>query len=225
MRGPTPISIIVPIAPGETNWNKLLADLQRAPWECEWIFCGPRKPDALPRGVRWVSARLGRGRQLNAGARAARAPLLWFLHADTRLGPEAFAALDRSLDKEPDGLHFFDLRFWDGPARMAINTAGVWFRSHAMGLPFGDQGFAIRKSLFETLGEFRENLRYGEDHELVWRARRAGVPIRCTGASLQTSARKYRDRGWARVTLDHGVKTIRQGLPELIKLLSDRGMR
>ncbi|MCC7441278.1 MAG: hypothetical protein IT285_06585, partial [Bdellovibrionales bacterium] len=48
---------------------------------------------SLPATVLWVQSERGRARQLNAGARVASRPYLWFLHADTQLpGPELSSA-------------------------------------------------------------------------------------------------------------------------------------
>jgi GT2 family glycosyltransferase len=155
---------------------------------------------------------------MNAAARAARRRYLWFLHADTRFGPGVLAALRRSLAAEPEGLHYFDLGFAPGgPALMPVNAAGVWVRSRLLGMPFGDQGFCLSRRVFARLGGFDEEASYGEDHLLVWKARRAGVPLRCAGARLLTSARKYQERGWLATTARHLYLTYKQALPELLK--------
>ncbi|HZF97242.1 MAG TPA: glycosyl transferase family 2, partial [Pseudoxanthomonas sp.] len=93
---------------------------------------------------------------------------------------------------------------------MALNALGAWFRSRCLGLPFGDQGLALPRALFERLGGFDESLRGGEDHDLVWRARRAGVPLQPARAPLYTSARKYAQRGWGATTAFHLRETWRQ---------------
>lgn len=93
---------------------------------------------------------------------------------------------------------------------MRLNAAGAWIRSHALGLPFGDQGLLLPRRTFERIGGFDPGLARGEDHELVWRLRCAGVPPRPVGAPLFTSARKYAERGWAATTASHLCETWRQ---------------
>lgn len=226
------LAVIIPVAPGDRAWVDLVADLKRLPLDAEILFAGPLPIDALrplfedlasDRNVRWLQAAQGRGCQLNAGVKATHKPYLWFLHADSRFNQPALAALERSLKLQPTALHYFNLRFLDdGPALTKVNAIGVWLRSHLFGLPFGDQGFCLRRSLFERLNGFREDAPYGEDHLLVWQARFQGIPLCCTGKTLQTSARKYRDYGWWPTTLNHLILTTKQAFPEWSRLLSAR---
>src|SRR5438045_5536496 len=54
--------------------------------------------DAARRAAdRLVAASRGRARQMNAGAAMAKAPILLFLHADTRLPPNADLLIDEKL--------------------------------------------------------------------------------------------------------------------------------
>ena len=174
----------------------------------------------------WLVAPRGRARQLNAGARTAERDVLWFLHADSRFADDTASALLTALKAAPEALHFFDLAFLrDGPPAMMLNALGARFRSRFLGMPFGDQGLAIRRSTFHALGGFDESASYGEDHLFVWRVRRAGIALRATGGTLRTSARRYRDRGWARTTGRHVWLTARQALPEWIALVRQRARR
>lgn len=229
------LAVIVPVAPGDTAWVRLMADLKRLPLESEILFVGPELPPkplkhvfdnlASSRNVRWLYSPKGRGRQLNAGVKATQKPYLWFLHADSRLTELALPALEQSLQLQPDALHYFNLAFLnDGPALTAINTVGVWLRTHLLGLPFGDQGFCLARQIFETLGGFREDTSYGEDHLLVWQARTQRISLRCTGALIRTSARKYQEYGWCATTLNHLVLTAKQALPEWLNLLKKRAL-
>jgi hypothetical protein len=175
----------------------------------------------LPADMEVILARGGtRAEALNDGAAAARGGVLWFVHADTRLPEGAVEALRTAVRREPGALLFFDLSF-DGPAVMALNGAGVRLRSRLLRLPFGDQALAIEAALFRRLGGYPPVPR-GEDHLLVWRAHRAGVPVRPVGASVTTSSRRYQARGWARTTARHVALTLRQAAPELLAFLRGR---
>lgn len=229
------LAVIIPVAPGEIAWANLVADLKHLPLETEILFVGPELPSRLlrhlfdelaaSRPVKWLQAPKGRGHQLNLGARVTRKSYLWFLHADSRLTESALYRLEQSLQLQPSGLHYFNLAFLDdGPALTAINAVGAWFRSHLLGLPFGDQGFCLARQMFETLGGFREDARYGEDHLLVWQARTQSVRLCCTGALIKTSARKYREFGWCATTFRHLVLTAKQAFPEWLTLLRQRGL-
>jgi hypothetical protein len=224
------LSVVVPVAPGDESWRGLLVELARAGLSGsgnqghEILLVGveaAKHEDTLPAGARWLAASCGRGRQLNAGAAAASGRWLWFLHADSRLEAGTVASLEHSLRLRPGAMHFFDLCFLgDGPALMRVNDAGVWIRSRLLRMPFGDQGFCVSREIFGRLGGFPEDAPYGEDHLFVWRARRAGVPLLCTGGVLRTSARKYREGGWLRTTARHIARTWKQAIPEILRLRS-----
>lgn len=167
--------------------------------------------------VRWqfIDAPRGRATQQNAGANQADGDWLWFLHADCVLAADTVPALVRFIDRADTSQSaeagYFDLRFLDdGPMLMRLNTLGTWLRSHWLGLPFGDQGLVLPRAVFERLGGFDPALNHGEDHDLVWRLRRAKVRLRPVGASLLTSARKYAEHGWWSTTRWHLRETWRQ---------------
>lgn len=227
------LAVIIPVAPGDTAWAHLVVDLKRLPLESEILFVCPELPpkplqhlfDALAssQNVGWFQAPKGRGRQLNAGVKATQKPYVWFLHADSRFTESALHKLEKSLQHNPDALHYFDLAFLDdGPALTAINTVGVWIRAHILGLPFGDQGFCLNRQLFERVSGFREDVSYGEDHLFVWQVRTQKILLCCTGGLIQTSARKYRKYGWCATTLNHLTLTAKQAFPEWLKFLTVR---
>lgn len=224
-----PVSVIVPIGPGETAWRELTGDLH-LPAGSEIILCPGNQPldphpDASVHGsvVRTCGDGHGRAGQMNAGARVARNTWLWFLHADSRLGAGVSRAVERVAGENREALYFFDLRFMnDGPAAMRMNEWAVGVRAGTLGMPFGDQGFLIRKDLFELAGGYREDAAYGEDHLLVWKVRQLGYPVLRAGADILTSARKYRDRGWLPTTFLHVRLTIAQAVPEWIRLVRGR---
>lgn len=210
-------SIIIPFAPDDMAWKELLGDLKSLPENTEIILVVANEKskqdahDFLPATkVNVISAAMGRATQMNAGAKAAKNPCLWFLHADSRVDGKCLKALD-NFDSSKKSLGYFGLRFQnDGPRRMSINRFGVWFRSRFLGIPFGDQGFVISKSSFEMLGAYREDLSSGEDHAFVWKARNKGIQLKYLKASIQTSARKYMKYGWGKTTRMHLRETWRQ---------------
>lgn len=220
------VSIIIPLGPDEDQVTPLLDDLTVLPEETQIILVscdGASDPILRKDRVMLINAKQGRACQQNAGAKAATRKFLWFLHADSRVTPQVLDALEVSLNEAPDALHYFHLKFGeDGPRRMRLNEWGARFRSRVFGIPFGDQGFCLGKSAFDTIGGFPEYDPYGEDHLLVWYARQAGVKLKCTGAALQTSARKYQQQGWGALTLKYQIRWIKQALPEAYKLIRNK---
>lgn len=206
------LSIVIPIGPGESKWRKLLPDLALLDAGAEIVLVAAlgEVPAGFAPGdfglrapTRWIEAPAGRAHQLNAGARAARGARLCFLHADSRL-PNASLHTLLAREFDPSGVYYFDLRFLpDGPALIALNRLGTFIRSRWLAMPFGDQGLGLTRALFERLGGFDASIACGEDHDLVWRARRAGARIVPLRAPIYTSARKYTERGWWRTTARH----------------------
>ncbi len=215
------LSVVIPLAPGETDLPELLRQLGALPGPCEVILVhtdqrAVERPTAWPDHLQLhaIASAPGRARQQNAGADAARGRWLWFLHADSRLQQSTLSALGAFLDKNADAMGYFDLDFAaDGPRLAKLNAWGANLRSHWLGLPFGDQGLLLTATRFAELGRFDEQAEYGEDHLLVWAAKGAGLPVRCLGARLQTSARKYARHGWLGTTLRHWRLTLAQAWP------------
>ncbi|MGB8636058.1 MAG: glycosyltransferase family 2 protein [Rhodanobacteraceae bacterium] len=215
------LSVIIPLAPGETDWQELLRQLGALPAQSEVILVhaeqeAVQQPPAWPESLRLraIASTPGRARQQNVGAEAARGRWLWFLHADSRMQRSTLSALCAFLDTEADAMGYFDLVFAaDGPRLAKLNAWGANLRSRWLRLPFGDQGLLLPATRFAELGRFDEQARCGEDHLLVWAAHQAGLPVCGLGASLQTSARKYRRHGWLGTTLRHWRLTLAQAWP------------
>ncbi len=155
-------------------------------------------------GVRVLSSARGRARQLATGAAAAQGDWLLFLHADSRLGPDAIAALRLALDQpEP----------WDAAVfRFAIDLPRGWrrfiergqaLREALLGLPYGDQGLLVRREIYEAAGGYPD-LPIMEDVALI-RTLRRQHRIRRLPAPLLTSGRRYRRSGVIRTWLKHSV--------------------
>ncbi|MCU0756742.1 MAG: glycosyltransferase [Xanthomonadales bacterium] len=208
------LSAVVPLAPGEAAWRRLLPQLgaQTAVDEILLVAVADADPGleaevtklaALRGRVRVLRAPRGRALQQDLGARAARGRWLWFVHADTDLDPVSDVALARACGG-PAALYYFDLRFaGDGPRAMRVNDVGVWLRCRLFGLPFGDQALLMPAAVYRQLGGFEAEVGRGEDHALVWMAHAARVPVRPVGAAVSTSARRYAGAGWLATTLEH----------------------
>ena len=145
----------------------------------------------------------GRGRQLAAGAEAARMPWLMFLHADTVLEPgwerEASAFIERvEAGQRPEAAAAFRFAMDDLGFKPRIIEWGVWVRCTLARLPYGDQGLLIPRRLYKSSGGFRP-LPLMEDVELIRRLGRGRTVI--LRARAVTSAIRYRRDGYARRSL------------------------
>jgi rSAM/selenodomain-associated transferase 2 len=152
-------------------------------------------------GARLVRSAPGRARQMNAGAVAARGKVLLFLHADTHL-PHGYAdEIERTLAEPRVMLTAFRLKINHEHLRFRVTEAVANFRARWLGLPYGDQGLAIRTVDFFRLGGFR-NIPIMEDFDLARRAACRGRIVIARSAA-RTSARRWIRCGWLKLTLIH----------------------
>lgn len=205
------LSLIVPVGPGDRLDQRLHHALDARPANCELIVSAVTSTaHQWPRAAVTLVGPAGRARQLNAGAEAASARWLWFLHADSVIEP---ATIDRVLAfvrQAHDAIGYGWLHFLpDGPKLTRLNALGANLRSRLFGLPYGDQSLCIPAERLQSLGGFREHLERGEDLDLIVRARRAGLAARPMKLSVATSARRYGERGWLRLTWQHQLQARR----------------
>lgn len=146
-----------------------------------------------------VSGPPGRGRQLAAGAAVATRPWRLFLHADTTVSAEGWAAILRHLERPDSRGQAGSLRLAiDDPAWQArvIENAVAW-RVRTLGLPYGDQGLLIHRDLYDAVGGYPD-LPLMEDVEIMRRLGRARHVV--LSGEARTSAARWRRRGWIRQT-------------------------
>ncbi|RMF71068.1 MAG: glycosyltransferase [Acidobacteria bacterium] len=201
------VSIVVPVLDERDSLPRCLASLSGQQPPCEVLVVdggstdGTRALAASTQGVRVVDAPPGRASQMNAGARAARGALLWFLHADCTAPPGAVAALRRTLADPRVALAAFRFAIdGDRPAYRLIER-GVALRCRLLRLPYGDQGLALRRATFERIGGF-EDVPLFEDVRLVRAARRLGR-LALLPLALPTSPRRWERTGMLRLTVLH----------------------
>jgi rSAM/selenodomain-associated transferase 2 len=147
------------------------------------------------RSFRVIDAPRGRARQMNVGARATSAPVLLFLHADTRL-PDG--AVELACDAVARGAvgGCFKLRIASADLRLKLAAHIINARSRFIHSATGDQAIFARRSTFEQLGGFRD-LELCEDLDLTRRLRALG-PIALVDAAVETSARRWERGGVSR---------------------------
>ncbi|MEC7183214.1 MAG: glycosyltransferase [Bdellovibrionota bacterium] len=218
------LSIIIPIGPGDQFWPPLLEDLKTifrnklVPFQADIILCYCKEDEEVflkelnsfkreeTLTIKPVASNRGRSIQQNKGAENAEGDFLWFLHADSKIEASTLIKLYQSIIDEPNALHYFNLAFLaDGPFLIFLNEWGARLRSEVFKMPFGDQGFCIKRETFWLLGGFLVGgeKKGGEDHLFVWEIRKKGFRLRNTGGQLVTSARKYSKNGWLKTTAYH----------------------
>ena len=154
-------------------------------------------------GVHVISSAPGRARQLQAGFECTRAAAVVFLHADTRL-PEGYDREISAALSDPDtvgGAFRFGFDRVDGLG-LKLVEAGARLRS-LLGWPYGDQALFVRRSVLASLGGIPQ-VSLMEDLDLVRLLRRQGRFV-ALAHSVETSARRYRDRGVVRTVLRNAI--------------------
>lgn len=167
---------------------------------------GPAQPpfaacDHLHRPVRLLPSALGRGRQLNTGARAATGDLLWFLHDDCR-PPAGFGYHLHHFAARPDqALGCFRLAF--KPSRPELDLIAAWanLRTRVLHRPYGDQGLFCRRRTYDQIGGFQRPMLM-EDVEFVRRARTLGG-LTVIHDPIRTAPNRYLERGIWRASLQN----------------------
>ncbi len=135
----------------------------------------------------------GRGRavQMNAGARAAQGDVLLFLHADTRLPPDADALILNALQAR--GWGRFDVRLSGSQLLLRVVATLMNWRSRLTGIATGDQAIFVRRALFEKVGGFPE-IPLMEDIALARALKKCGPPL-CLKQRVLTSSRRWEQHG------------------------------
>ena len=193
-----PVSIIVPTLNEERSIDRLLDDVSLLGVPHEVIVVDGGSTDdtvavATGRGARVLRAPRGRGAQLAAGARAASAPVLCFLHADVRLGADARRELAELARARPAGAFAFRFRI-DAPGwRYRLIELGARLRTRIFRLPYGDQGLVVSRADYEAAGGYRD-LPLMEDVALADALRRV-TTVRSLRSELPVSARRWEREG------------------------------
>ena len=133
---------------------------------------------------------------MNAGASTASGDSFLFLHADTRLPPDADRLIERALERRRWGR--FDVRIEGGMALAVVAFFMNW-RSRISGIATGDQGIFVARTAFESIGGFPD-LPLMEDVELSARLKKISPPA-CITRRATTSGRRWQRHGVLRTIL------------------------
>ena len=145
-----------------------------------------------------ASARV-RAIQMNAGAAIAGGNILLFLHADTRLPPNADELILEGLARSQHAWGHFDVSIEGKHPLLPLVAALMNARSHWTHIATGDQALFVKRDAFLTAGRFPE-IALMEDIELSRRLKRISPPL-CLHARVATSGRRWERRGVLRTIL------------------------
>lgn len=146
---------------------------------------------ARPHCDQLLQARAGRGRQMNAGARACTGDAILFLHADCRLPADADKRVSEALEDRQWGR--FDVRIDSAARLLRVVSRLMNLRSRVTGIATGDQAIFVRRAAFLAVGGYRE-IALMEDIDLCMRLKCAGAPA-CLADTVSTSPRRWEAHG------------------------------
>jgi rSAM/selenodomain-associated transferase 2 len=147
-------------------------------------------------GCRVLVARANRGEQLDLGARATTASILWFLHADAEPPANGLAAIAEAIvDRIAGGCFRFEFQ---GP-RTVTKRVLEWLvavRVRCGGIAYGDQGLFAQRAAYIAAGGFPHQPLF-EEVSLVRGLRRQGR-FRVLDAPVRVATRRWERDGWWR---------------------------
>lgn len=199
----TSISIIVPVLNEADNIARLIFHLRRLRDNHllrEIIICDGGSADetvavALREGALVVETEANRGKQMNAGARAASGEVLWFLHADARPHRASLRAIEAACKMGKLG-GSFRLKFQGRGLAPRVFEIVAWFQAR-IGIVYGDSGLWATRAAFEQLGGFRAWPLF-EDYEFARRLWKLGARRRfyVSRLPIYASARRFQKWPW-----------------------------
>ena len=206
MLEPSPVSVVIPTLNEEPSLARLLPVLLSLDPVPHVIVSDGGSTDrtlavAEDAGVEVVAGCRGRGVQLNAGGDRGNGEVLLFLHADSHLPAASYRGLLQTIGNQPwiDGGAFrFSLAHASAPwARIYEFSVGL--RSRLLHLPYGDQGYFIRRRHWQAGHRFA-SLPLMEDVEW-WQRLDRQLRLAIIPWPLITSARRFERRGYLRSAL------------------------
>jgi rSAM/selenodomain-associated transferase 2 len=136
---------------------------------------------------------------MNAGAARASGDVLLFLHADTRLPPEAERLVLEGLARSGRDWGRFDVEIAGRHPMLKVIAMMMNLRSRLTGIATGDQAIFVKRDVFRAVGGF-PNIALMEDVALSKALKRRGRPL-CIGECAVTSGRRWETHGVVRTIL------------------------
>lgn len=204
------LSVIIPTLNEAEHLPVLLRDLSRQQNIILEIIVGDggstdtTRLEAEAFGALFVSARRGRGAQMNAAAELASGKYLLFLHADTSIDdPDllrgAMLAITSEQPRHERVAGHFRLCFKRTTMQnaMAYRYAEEKTALNRVNTTNGDQGMLLRADFFRVIGGFDESMAFLEDQRIAEKIRSFGKWVTLPGV-LNTSARRFEAEGFHR---------------------------
>ncbi|NJM89119.1 MAG: glycosyltransferase family 2 protein [Hydrococcus sp. RU_2_2] len=198
------ISIIIPVLNEASIIQKTISKLQKQ-LEIEIIVVDGGSQDntialAQNLGVKVIrSPQAGRANQMNFGASLATGDILLFLHVDTCLPHGYLALVTKALSNSKTVAGAFELAIDSPQKSLRFLETIINLRSRFLSLPYGDQAFFLKASVFQEINGFAD-LPIMEDFEFIQRLKKKGE-ISIVPAKVITSGRRWQKLGVVKTTI------------------------
>ncbi len=195
---PRSVSVIVPAVNEAEALPETLRRLKAIPEICEIILADGGSTDgtqeiAAAVGAQVIQTSRGRGRQMRAGAAAARGDVVLLCHADTWLPLEAGRAALACLERPGIVAGGFWKEFLNPTWIMRNQRTKAWLRLRLGGRVMGDQAMFIRREVLEQVGGVPD-VPLMEEFELCRALRKVGR-LALADATVITSGRRFHQNG------------------------------
>lgn len=222
------ISVVIPTWNEAAELPETLRRLRAVDEVCEILVSDAGSTDATvslatSAGARVITGTRGRGGQLRRGAEAATGDVVWMVHADTWVEPDADRAIRAAL-ADATAVGGACLKEFRNPPWLTRGSAwrcGVrmrWFQ-----FAYGDQAIFVRRDVLTRIGGVPD-VPLMEEFQLCARLRGVGC-LTLARTVVTTSARRFRSRGVLRSYVRMGVILLgyRMGLrPEVLVRIYER---
>ena len=192
------ISIIIPALNEEVSMRETLESLE-AFENAEIILVDGGSADATVSIAENFDVKIlhaperGRGAQLRFGAAAAAGDILWFVHADTTVEPDAVEQIKTALLEARAAGGNFTIRF-DGARRAARFLTWLYPNLRKLGLIYGDSAIFVRRAVYEKIGGFAPFPIF-EDLDFVERLKNEGEVVTLSSV-VTTSSRRFENKSF-----------------------------
>lgn len=194
------ISVIIPIYNEESTIIQMQNMLDEIRKECEIIFVDGGSRDHTKEMIRpeykLLCSEKGRANQMNYGAEHSTGDVLFFLHCDSKLPPNALEEIEEVMKHYRAG--FFGISFPDSGILMKCCQVMSNFRARRRKIVFGDQGIFMQRDLFFDVGKFPE-IDIMEDYMFSLRMRKLKIPMGMTKNPICTSDRRFSETNLGRL--------------------------
>lgn len=175
---------------------------------------------ALQQKVLIVESRKGKALQLNRAAEKAKGDILFFVHADMELADNTLEIIQKHIDEGYDAGGFANIfKEHNKKIKSLGNLMNFRFldkrEQSDKGIFYGDNGIFVRKSVFDSLGGFKE-IPIMEDYEFSVRLNKQGYKtIKIKEPPITVSARRHVKAGFFKTRLQWVMirKLFKWGVP------------